>query len=104
MVLLDIDMPKSCKECPLSKSISNPCVITEKHYLGVYDKMRGYDCPILCKVDEDVLKVARSNEEATKMYDEVVNLIEEDIGSLDDSLKFFLEKVEGARNVLDNVI
>lgn len=50
MVLIDMEMPKSCMECKLTDSEHCTCVVMnfwqDKYYVGCFDKKRAPWCPL----------------------------------------------------------
>lgn len=52
MLLIDMDMPESCADCPLAKFTAPAyCVVAKKEIFD--DSERLSDCPIMCKVNLD---------------------------------------------------
>lgn len=53
MILIDIDMPKGCEECPCFDNAYGECQIDAKNTIGFVDlEERSAKCPIKCDIED----------------------------------------------------
>ena len=52
MIVIDMDMPKSCEECPCFDNVYGECQIDPKNTIGIDVCDISNKCPIKCDIED----------------------------------------------------